>query len=65
MIPQCRNLQPAVGWNGHIYSMLILTNTEMFFHRKDLFKESGVDRLGLQAGRLNHALGGAACWRTQ
>jgi ABC-type glycerol-3-phosphate transport system substrate-binding protein len=32
----------AISYNGHIYSMPILTNTEMFFCREDLFKENGL-----------------------
>lgn len=32
----------SVSYNGHIYSMPILTNTEMFFYRGDLFEEQGV-----------------------
>jgi ABC-type glycerol-3-phosphate transport system substrate-binding protein len=31
----------SISYNGRIYSMPILTNTEMFFYRQDLFKESG------------------------
>ena len=31
----------SISYNGRIYSMPILTNTEMFFYREDLFKESG------------------------
>jgi ABC-type glycerol-3-phosphate transport system substrate-binding protein len=32
----------SMSYNGHIYSMPILTNTEMFFYREDLFKESSL-----------------------
>lgn len=32
----------SISYNGHIYSMPILTNTEMFFYREDLFKDNGV-----------------------
>jgi ABC-type glycerol-3-phosphate transport system substrate-binding protein len=32
----------AVSYKGHIYSMPILTNTEMFFYREDLFKANNV-----------------------
>ena len=32
----------AVSHNGHIYGMPILTNTELFFYRKDLFEEAGI-----------------------
>lgn len=32
----------AVSYNGHIYSMPILTNTELFFYRDDLLKEAGI-----------------------
>ncbi|HET7559435.1 MAG TPA: extracellular solute-binding protein [Limnochordia bacterium] len=32
----------SVSYKGHIYSMPILTNTEMFFYRTDLFEENGV-----------------------
>jgi len=33
----------AVSYDGHIYSMPIFTNTELFFYRKDLFEEAGVE----------------------
>jgi ABC-type glycerol-3-phosphate transport system substrate-binding protein len=33
----------AVSYNGHIYSMPILTNTELFYYRKDLFAEKGIE----------------------
>lgn len=33
----------AVSYQGHIYSMPILTNTELFFYRKDLLDEAGVE----------------------
>ena len=32
----------SVSYDGHIYSMPILTNTELFYYRKDLFEEAGV-----------------------
>ena len=32
----------AISYNGRIYSIPILTNTEMFFYREDLFKEAGL-----------------------
>jgi ABC-type glycerol-3-phosphate transport system substrate-binding protein len=32
----------SISYNGHIYSMPILTNTEMFFYREDLFKENSL-----------------------
>jgi multiple sugar transport system substrate-binding protein len=32
----------SISYNGHIYSMPILTNTEMFFYREDLFKENNL-----------------------
>ncbi len=32
----------SISYNGRIYSMPILTNTEMFFYREDLFRESGL-----------------------
>ncbi|MFY0736339.1 extracellular solute-binding protein [Aurantimonas sp. NFXS3] len=32
----------AVSYDGHIYSMPVLTNTELFFYRKDLFDEAGI-----------------------
>lgn len=32
----------SVSYDGHIYSMPILTNTELFYYRKDLFDEAGV-----------------------
>ncbi len=37
-----KSIIDAVSYNGHIYSMPILTNTEMFFYREDLFKEAGL-----------------------
>ncbi|WP_422074286.1 extracellular solute-binding protein [Tranquillimonas rosea] len=33
----------AVSYDGHIYSMPILTNTELFFYRKDLLEEAGIE----------------------
>lgn len=36
------SIMDAVSYNGHIYSMPILTNTELFFYRKDLFDEAGM-----------------------
>jgi ABC-type glycerol-3-phosphate transport system substrate-binding protein len=33
----------SVSYNGHIYSMPILTNTELFFYRADLFEEAGIE----------------------
>ena len=35
-----KSIIELVSYKGHIYSMPILTNTEMFFYREDLFKES-------------------------
>ena len=32
----------AVSYNGHIYAMPILTNTELFFYRKDILEEAGI-----------------------
>lgn len=32
----------AVSYNGHIYAMPILTNTELFYYRKDLFEQAGI-----------------------
>lgn len=32
----------AVSYNGHIYSMPILINTELFYYRKDLLDEAGI-----------------------
>ncbi|MDF0601255.1 extracellular solute-binding protein [Psychromarinibacter sp. C21-152] len=32
----------AVSYDGHIYSMPILTNTELFFYRKDVLDEAGI-----------------------
>lgn len=32
----------AVSYDGHIYSMPILTNTELFFYRGDVFQEKGI-----------------------
>ncbi len=31
----------SMSYNGHIYSMPILTNTELFYYRKDIFDEAG------------------------
>ncbi|SFH46053.1 extracellular solute-binding protein [Palleronia marisminoris] len=33
----------SVTYDGHIYSMPILTNTELFFYRKDLLEEAGIE----------------------
>lgn len=33
----------SISYNGKIYSMPILTNTEMFFYRSDLFKGAGIE----------------------
>ena len=33
----------SVSYDGHIYAMPILTNTELFFYRADLFKEAGIE----------------------
>jgi ABC-type glycerol-3-phosphate transport system substrate-binding protein len=33
----------AVSYNGHIYSMPILSNTELFFYRSDLLSEKGIE----------------------
>lgn len=33
----------AVSYEGSIYAMPILTNTELFFYRKDLFEEAGIE----------------------
>ncbi|MAU97289.1 MAG: hypothetical protein CMP81_15625 [Fulvimarina sp.] len=35
-------IMEAVSYDGHIYSMPVLTNTELFFYRKDLFDEAGI-----------------------
>lgn len=32
----------SVSYNGHIYAMPILTNTELFYYRKDLFEQTGI-----------------------
>ena len=40
-LPQ--SVMQAVSYDGHIYSMPILTNTELFFYRKDLFDEKGIE----------------------
>lgn len=32
----------SVSYDGHIYSMPIMTNTELFFYRRDLFEEAGI-----------------------
>jgi multiple sugar transport system substrate-binding protein len=37
-----KSVMESISHNGHIYSMPILTNTEMFFYREDLFKEAGL-----------------------
>ena len=36
------SVMQSVSYNGHIYAMPILTNTELFFYRKDLFDEKGM-----------------------
>ncbi|MDZ5699507.1 extracellular solute-binding protein [Chelativorans sp. M5D2P16] len=33
----------SVSYDGHIYSMPIMTNTELFFYRSDLFEEAGIE----------------------
>lgn len=33
----------SVSYDGHIYSMPILTNTELFFYRRDIFEEKGIE----------------------
>ena len=35
-------IMEAVSYDGHLYSMPVLTNTELFFYRKDLFDEAGI-----------------------
>ncbi|HMM88928.1 extracellular solute-binding protein [Bradyrhizobium sp.] len=35
-----KSVMESMTHKGHIYSMPILTNTEMFFYREDLFKEN-------------------------
>lgn len=37
-----KSVVESVSHKGHIYSMPILTNTEMFFYREDLFKDNGL-----------------------
>lgn len=37
-----KSVMESVSYNGHIYSMPILTNTEMFFYRSDLFKKNSM-----------------------
>jgi ABC-type glycerol-3-phosphate transport system substrate-binding protein len=32
----------SVSYDGHIYSMPFLTNTELFFYRSDIFEERGI-----------------------
>jgi ABC-type glycerol-3-phosphate transport system substrate-binding protein len=38
-----KTVMDAVSHDGHIYAMPILTNTELFFYRKDLFDEAGIE----------------------
>ncbi|MCH4564008.1 extracellular solute-binding protein [Halomonas sp. EGI 63088] len=33
----------AVSYDGHIYSMPIMSNAELFFYRSDLLKENGIE----------------------
>lgn len=33
----------SVSYDGHIYAMPILTNTELFFYRSDLLEEAGIE----------------------
>jgi ABC-type glycerol-3-phosphate transport system substrate-binding protein len=37
-----KSVVDSISYNGRIYSMPILTNTEMFFYREDLFKENSL-----------------------
>lgn len=37
-----KSVMESISYGGHIYSMPILTNTEMFFYRKDLFQDAGL-----------------------